>query len=574
MRSLDGIAPAGAINSSAADMAKWVRFQLGGGVFEGNRLLSEAAHEETWTTQIEIEGKVSYGMGWIIRDWKGQKMLEHGGNVEGFAAQVGLLPESNLGYVLLTNVTVSPLQGISQGLVWEALAGEGLSRETGGVDTAPYLGTYMATIREDRLTIKEENGRLALEIEGKGTFELKPPDEEGVWRFALTDQVGVSFPDDGSGAVNTMIIHEGPTTVECFRQGYVPPPEIDLAELERHLGTYKSWDSDAVLRLIVRNNRLAIDWTAKGLILELHSPDEEGLWAFRLGDGSAARFGEEGGVVKTLTIVKDGKVQDQLERTEAVAKAATVEDLPTVEEILALRLPPRRRAALRKLDHYRLRGTFRLVHSGVSGRTDIFVGGLDRIRTDIDLGEFGHIRFAISGDQGWSDNSMTEFEELEGVYLAQAKQGNPTLIFGDWREFFDTVEVVRATEYRGRKVWILKMRGGDLPPWTAYVDAKTGDTLREVRASILPRGMGTIEMAVRYEDFRRVNGLRVPFRHIMSHEAMGTVITELTNMDARTPIPDKRFVLRPEDEAVAGEEGAQEPVRQDIGDPKAGLRRR
>ena len=40
-RDLPAIAPAGAINSSARDMAQWLRLMLGGGVFEGKRLVSE-----------------------------------------------------------------------------------------------------------------------------------------------------------------------------------------------------------------------------------------------------------------------------------------------------------------------------------------------------------------------------------------------------------------------------------------------------------------------------------------------------------------------------------------------------
>ncbi|NIM48777.1 MAG: serine hydrolase, partial [Gemmatimonadales bacterium] len=50
-RSLDNEAPGGSINSNVLDMAKWARFQLAGGEFEGRRLISAEALAETHTPQ-------------------------------------------------------------------------------------------------------------------------------------------------------------------------------------------------------------------------------------------------------------------------------------------------------------------------------------------------------------------------------------------------------------------------------------------------------------------------------------------------------------------------------------------
>ena len=69
-------------------MAQWVRFQLGKGEYKGKRLLSSEAHAETWKQQIEMTPGVGYGLGWMLREWNGKKVIEHGGNIDGFAAQV------------------------------------------------------------------------------------------------------------------------------------------------------------------------------------------------------------------------------------------------------------------------------------------------------------------------------------------------------------------------------------------------------------------------------------------------------------------------------------------------------
>ena len=113
---IDNIAPAGSINSNAVDMAQWVRFQLARGKVGGKPLLSAGAFDEMHTPQtiMPLEGPWklmmqdahfgSYGMGWILHDYHGRKIVQHGGNIDGMHALVGLMPEEKTGLVILTNL--------------------------------------------------------------------------------------------------------------------------------------------------------------------------------------------------------------------------------------------------------------------------------------------------------------------------------------------------------------------------------------------------------------------------------------------------------------------------------------
>ena len=116
-RLIDNIAPAGSINSNVTDMAQWVRLHLGKGKFDGKQLVSEAAVKEMHTPQtiIRIEGQYpiiypdahffNYGMGWFLSDFRGKKLVEHGGAIDGMRALVAMIPEENVGVVILTNVS-------------------------------------------------------------------------------------------------------------------------------------------------------------------------------------------------------------------------------------------------------------------------------------------------------------------------------------------------------------------------------------------------------------------------------------------------------------------------------------
>ena len=115
---LDNAGPAGAINSCAADMAKWVQLQLNRGKFtdRDGRLFGEERSREMWSPQTILPvgdppaplaglkaNFADYALGWGLRDYHGRKLVGHTGGVAGFVSRVMLVPEENLGVVVLTN---------------------------------------------------------------------------------------------------------------------------------------------------------------------------------------------------------------------------------------------------------------------------------------------------------------------------------------------------------------------------------------------------------------------------------------------------------------------------------------
>ena len=105
-------------------------------------------------------------MGWFVRNWQGQRLIEHGGAIAGYSAEVGLLPDSNIGFVVLTN-TLSALPSIAMQLVPQYLLGELPPAASDVGDLKPYLGRYIAnfaTFSNEVFTISERNRRLVLDI--------------------------------------------------------------------------------------------------------------------------------------------------------------------------------------------------------------------------------------------------------------------------------------------------------------------------------------------------------------------------------------------------------------------------
>ncbi|HEY7313002.1 MAG TPA: serine hydrolase [Gemmataceae bacterium] len=108
--------PAGSIQASAAELSKWLRFQLNNKIVHGKPLVSERNLEAMHTPQIVIPmdavdratfpgtHQMSYGMGWVIQDHFGHRLLQHAGAIDGFRCHFTLVPKERVGIVLLCNL--------------------------------------------------------------------------------------------------------------------------------------------------------------------------------------------------------------------------------------------------------------------------------------------------------------------------------------------------------------------------------------------------------------------------------------------------------------------------------------
>ncbi|HET6527628.1 MAG TPA: serine hydrolase domain-containing protein, partial [Balneolaceae bacterium] len=109
--------PAGGINASARDMAKWLIVQLDSGrVDQNTRLFTPQTTRQLWSVvtpmpigdrppSIEILKPQfkGYGLGFILRDYRGYKIVTHTGSLPGYVSKVTMIPELKLGVAVLTN---------------------------------------------------------------------------------------------------------------------------------------------------------------------------------------------------------------------------------------------------------------------------------------------------------------------------------------------------------------------------------------------------------------------------------------------------------------------------------------
>ena len=129
---INGMEPAGAINSSASDMAKWLITWINNGKFEGKEIIPANFRNEAISSQSIIDGALpgkekpdvyfaNYGFGWMLTSYKGHYRVEHGGNIDGFSASTCFFPADSVGIVVLSNQDGSSVPAIVRNIIADRL---------------------------------------------------------------------------------------------------------------------------------------------------------------------------------------------------------------------------------------------------------------------------------------------------------------------------------------------------------------------------------------------------------------------------------------------------------------------
>ncbi|MDF5732417.1 MAG: serine hydrolase [Rhizonema sp. PD38] len=151
--------PAGSINSNIVDLANWLLLHLNQGKHGDKQIISPVHLEEMHSPQFVTPQRLQfneifhyfYGLGWFISVYRGHNLIQHSGNIDGFAARTTLLPQDNIGIVVLTNLEQNPVIHTVTYYVCDFLL---------ALDESPWN----ERMRERYAQAKEEKAKAALSI--------------------------------------------------------------------------------------------------------------------------------------------------------------------------------------------------------------------------------------------------------------------------------------------------------------------------------------------------------------------------------------------------------------------------
>ncbi len=157
----DNISSAGAINSSTADMLKWLKLILGKGIYENDTIFSKLNYYKMVSAKTPLnagrgetpEGThfAAYGLGWFLKDYQGRKIIYHGGGLPGFHSKVVVVPEDSLAYVILANQLSALVPAIDRKV---------LDFYLNNSDTTDWAKLYLAAEQRQKVRLDEKWEKL------------------------------------------------------------------------------------------------------------------------------------------------------------------------------------------------------------------------------------------------------------------------------------------------------------------------------------------------------------------------------------------------------------------------------
>ncbi|WP_066756804.1 DUF3471 domain-containing protein [Sphingobacterium populi] len=326
---INGMGPAGSINSSVAEMANWLKVWLNGGKFNGQQILPASYVQEAMSSQMVMAASLptskrpdlhfaNYGLGWMTASYRGHYRVEHGGNIDGFSASVAFFPSDSVGIVVLTNQNGSDVPGVVRNLISDQLLGlsyvnwntRGVEQDSAETEIKPleedlkqvkgtkpshlladYVGQYHHPAY-GQLEIRFENGVLKTHLATKehslehyhyDTFTLRERSTDKEKKQDDDEAQKITFHTDFDGNIKSAEI-DLPESFEFARKPAAK--EVSTKDIAAYVGQY-----------IVGNMKITI--TAKDGIIYMDVPGQknyetvsQGNHNFKIKDlaGFAIRF--------------------------------------------------------------------------------------------------------------------------------------------------------------------------------------------------------------------------------------------------------------------------------------------
>lgn len=199
----EAIDGAGGLRSNVHDMLTYVEANIGPADTDLERAMRDAQR-----VRERVDEDRGIGLGWMVRDYEGRKLVVHGGGTGGFSTMIGFDPEKGVGFVRLANGGEFPddigLDFLRRGppLNIEEVDVAGETLET-------YVGRYQAGPDAYVAVRLEEDGYLTIRVPGNVRFRMYPEADSSFflkrtpWRIRFLrddagDVIGLALDVEGT----------------------------------------------------------------------------------------------------------------------------------------------------------------------------------------------------------------------------------------------------------------------------------------------------------------------------------------------------------------------------------------
>lgn len=216
-------------------------------------------------------------------------------------------------------------------------------------------------------------------------------------------------------------------------------------------------------------------------------------------------------------------------------------DLPSVDEVVAMVQGAHHLDRLADLGVVELTGKVKIEANQREGDMRLLFD-VDRSRSAIDLGSMREVGVVEDG-RAWSYATNTGLQELDGVRHEQAVLDRFAVTFGDWRDHYAHVEVMKRVQAGDESALLVRVVPRKAPGATIFVHEPSGRVVM-IHGLVQVPGVGIIGLRTRFRDFRDVGGMLLPFQVVADYAIpqIGRVISQMES--AKVGLKCKKKQLR------------------------------
>ena len=351
-----GMRPAGSINSSVNDMSNWLITWVNKGKFNDKEIIPEAYVTEAMSSQMVIGAALpdketpnlhfsNYGYAWILSSYKSHYRVQHGGNIDGFSANVAFFPSDSIGIVVLSNQNGSRVPNLVRNTIADRLLGVTKTDWTQRFIDAQEKAkkTEKETEEEkDKTSNKVENTKPSHNKQeyagtyshpGYGTFEINVERDSLFAQFKImkmwlkhyhydvfepfeVEETGIDTTDSGSLRFNFITNNTGEISgLKAKVEPALPDPiefkrkpntiEVEKATLEKYIGEFEL--ATITIKFYLKNDNTLYLFVAGQPEYEL-LPTDKHKFALKILEGYKLEFFEDdkGAINEVLMMQPNG----------------------------------------------------------------------------------------------------------------------------------------------------------------------------------------------------------------------------------------------------------------------------
>jgi hypothetical protein len=469
------------------------------------------------------------------------KVVEHGGNIDGFNSLVAMIPEKKLGFVMLTNVSGSPLGGELMPLVWGNILGDPNARPSATAPSSDALqkeaGLYHLAEAGIDIEIKIKEGKLVAVVPGQPEYTLVNAGGRKYKLDGAPDGFFVTFKDDSA------YLEQPQGNFTLSKKGANAPAIKGSESAKELIGKYLTPDGKGIIEIKANadsKTTLNIEGQQPYTLIE-KAKDSYSLsplpnsYSLKVKRSSAGKI--------EAVVVSQPEGDFEFKATEFKA-----EDKPniTVDELMAKAIEAAGgEANWRKITSRIIKAEVDLIHQGMKGSMVSYAKSPNKLASDMiftALGKEvaqGHDFF--DGANGQAAYTFAPEENYAGKKLADAKLGADMLSMLNWKANYKSVNLKGMEKVDGEDCYVVESIPEKGTKATDYYSAKSFLLMKRNGFEASSTGDNDTPVSTTFSDYRDIDGIKLPFKMVNSNPGMGDIIITIKEIKHNVAIADNIF---------------------------------